>query len=166
MTTSEPALPDMIRDDQMAAWPTGRLLSTAARLVEHAWVEALARLGLTHAGLVVLHLLSDGPLSQTDLARRARVQTQTMSRTLERLQREGYVARDADPGDRRRHVVTRTDAGRSAWESAHTLEADLFPPLAHPDEVREALLQIISATASKRWSSGSELPGPAPVPAD
>lgn len=166
MTTSEPSLPDASDGDAMSAWPTGRLLSTAARLVEHAWVEALARLGLTHAGLIVLHLLSDGPLSQTELARRARVQTQTMSRTLERLQRDGYLAREADPVDRRRHLVTRTDAGRRAWESAHTLEADLFPPLAHPDAVRDALLQIISATASKRWSSASDGPGPPRIPAD
>ena len=47
----------------MHDWPTGRLLSTAARLVEHAWVEALEQLGLSHAGLIVLHVLGQGPLS-------------------------------------------------------------------------------------------------------
>ena len=67
----------------MSDWPTGRLLSTAARLVEHAWVEVLDELGLTHAGLIVLHVLGEGPFSQRELARRARVETQTMSRTLE-----------------------------------------------------------------------------------
>ncbi|WP_150307666.1 MarR family winged helix-turn-helix transcriptional regulator [Planctomonas psychrotolerans] len=164
--TASPPSPHGGDGDAMESWPTGRLLSTAARLVEHAWVEALARLGITHAGLIVLHLLGDGPLSQTELARRARVQTQTMSRTLERLQRDGYVKRTADPGDRRRHRVTRTSAGRRAWESAHTLERDLFPPLAHHDEVRAALLSIISATASKRWSSFPEVADPPRHPAD
>ncbi len=135
----------------MSQWPNGRLLSTAARLVEHAWVDALDSLGLTHAGLIVLHLLGPGAQSQTELARQARVQTQTMSRTLDRLQREGLVARIRDDRDARRHLVTRTDAGTAAWQQARTLEADVFPPLENAEELRSALLQIITASSAKRW---------------
>jgi len=135
----------------MSSWPNGRLLSTAARLVEHAWVEALESLGLTHAGLIVLHLLDSGAYSQTELARRARVQTQTMSRTLDRLEREGLVARIRDERDARRHLVTRTDAGTVVWQKARTLEADVFPQLENADELRAALLQIITASSAKRW---------------
>lgn len=138
--------------DAMAGWPTGRLLSTAARLVEHAWVEALEQLGLTHAGLVVLHLLDAGPLSQTELARNARVEVQTMSRTLERLEREGYVGRAKHPDDGRRHVVTRTQAGERAWQSARTLEADFFPKAADNPEMRAALLRIIESTSAGRFT--------------
>ena len=137
--------------DGMEAWPTGRLLSTAARLVEHAWSEGLERLQLTHAGLIVLHLLDAGPLSQTDLARTARVEVQTMSRTLERLEREGYVLREKHPRDGRRHVVSRTDAGRRAWASARSLEVDLFPEIADDPQLRSALLQIIRAGSEGRW---------------
>ncbi len=136
----------------MAGWPTGRLLSTAARLVEHAWIEALEKLGLTHAGLIVLHLLDAGPLSQTELARLARVEVQTMSRTLERLEREGYVAREKHPNDGRRHVVTRTESGLSAWQKARTLEADLFPAIADNTAMRAALLGIIEATSEGRFA--------------
>jgi DNA-binding MarR family transcriptional regulator len=135
----------------MAQWPNGRLLSTAARLVEHAWVDALDSLGLTHAGLIVLHLLGSGAQSQTELARQARVQTQTMSRTLDRLEREGLVARIRDDRDARRHLVTRTDAGTAAWQQARTLEADVFPPLENADELRSALLQIIAKSSAERW---------------
>ncbi|KFF60817.1 hypothetical protein JF66_01480 [Cryobacterium sp. MLB-32] len=135
----------------MSDWPTGRLLSTAARLVEHAWIEALGRLGLTHAGLIVLHLLGPGPLNQTELARAARVQTQTMSRTLERLEREGYVARVRDERDQRRHSVTRTEAGTAVWHQAGTLEADVFPALNDAAVLRDALLGIISASSARRW---------------
>ena len=135
----------------MDCWPTGRLLSTAARLVEHAWVAALDRLGLTHAGLIVLHLLGAGPLSQTELAHAARVQAQTMSRTLQRLEREGYVVRTRDEHDARRHSVARTDAGAAAWEKSRTLEADLFPDLENADAIRDALLKIISASSARRW---------------
>ena len=137
--------------DSMEEWPTGRLLSTAARLVEHAWAEALDARGLTHAGIIALHLLGDGPLSQTELARLARVETQTMSRTIERLEREGYVVRAKDSSDRRRHVVSRTAAGSEAWEATRTLEAELFPSVADPVRMRADLLDIIRSAAGNRW---------------
>lgn len=147
MTAPDESAPD----DRMAVWPTGRLLSTAARLVEHAWGEALEKQGLTHAGLVALHLLDAGPLSQTELARHARVESQTMSRTVERLEREGFVARAADSADRRRQVVTRTAAGVRVWERTRTLEAELFPRLGDPDVFRETLLEIIRSSSDARW---------------
>jgi DNA-binding MarR family transcriptional regulator len=137
----------------MSVWPTGRLLSTAARLVEHAWTDALESQGLTHAGLIALHLLGDGPLSQKELARRARVQTQTMSRTIERLEREGFVARRPDAADRRRQVVTRTASGEAAWERTRTLEATVFPPLDNSDALRETLLAIIRSSSEDRWAT-------------
>jgi DNA-binding MarR family transcriptional regulator len=143
--------PQLEQPSHMLAWPTGRLLSTASRLVEHAWIETLERLGLTHAGLVVLHLLQDGPLSQTDLARLARVENQTISRTLERLQREGFIHRSADARDRRKHVVVITESGREAWQAARTLEGDVMPEVADAEGLRSALLAIIELSAAKRW---------------
>ena len=143
-------------DERMSAWPTGRLLSTAARLVEHAWTDALERQGLTHAGLIVLHLLGEGPLGQRELARRARVQSQTMSRTIERLEREGFVAREPDAADRRRQVVTRTPAGAGAWERTRALEATVFPPLEDSNALRETLLAIIRSSSGDRWAAVPE----------
>jgi DNA-binding MarR family transcriptional regulator len=148
---AQPAEPAAADGGGMASWPNGRLLSTAARLVEHAWVDALHSLGLTHAGLIVLHLLDAGAQSQTELARQARVQTQTMSRTLDRLEREGLVARIRDDRDARRHAVTRTVAGTAVWLQARNLEAEVFPSLDNADELRGALLQIIAASSARRW---------------
>jgi len=135
----------------MAEWPTGRLLSTASRLVEHAWLDALDELGLSHAGLIALHLVGEEPTSQTDLASRARVENQTMSRTLDRLEREGFIARERDPRDRRRHIITRTPAGAKAWESARNLEANVFPELKDPEGLRASLLELIHAGTARRW---------------
>lgn len=137
--------------DSLDSWPTGRLLSMAARLVEHSWNDALEKRGLTHAGLIALHFLDSGPLSQTDLARSARVENQTMSRTVERLEREGFVRREADARDRRRQIVTRTDAGSEAWASTRTLEAEVFPQLERPAELRTQLLEIIQHSSEGRW---------------
>jgi DNA-binding MarR family transcriptional regulator len=143
----------MTERDALSSWPTGRLLSTAARLVEHAWAEALEKQGLTHAGLIALHLLEGGPLSQTELAKRARVETQTMSRTIDRLEREGFVTRAPDPRDRRRYVVTKTDAGQDAWEGTRSLEAEVFPSLGDADALRSMLLTIIRSSSGDRWGS-------------
>ncbi|TWS23333.1 MarR family transcriptional regulator [Tsukamurella sputi] len=104
-------------DDGIDGWPTGRLLSTAARLVEHAWEQVLREYGISSAGLVVLHAVSAAPASQREIARAARVTDQTASRTIERLERAGYITRDVDPGDERRRVVAATEAGRRVYRS-------------------------------------------------
>ena len=135
----------------MDSWPTGRLLSTAARLVEHAWAEALEERGLTHAGLIALHFLDAGPLGQTELARLAKVEAQTMSRTIDRLERRGLVRREADPGDRRRMTVTRTAAGDAAWASTRSLESEVFPTVSDPAQLRARLLEIIAESGEGRW---------------
>lgn len=137
--------------DRMVEWPTGRLLSTAARLVENAWHEALDKQGLTHAGMIVLHLLGPGPLTQTMLANRARVQAQTMSRTIERLERSGFVARTPDPNDRRRQVVSLTEAGRMAAQRTRSLEAELFPQFGGEAQLRQTLLDIIRSSSESRF---------------
>lgn len=126
-------------------WPLGRLLGAASRAVERAWAEALEQRGLTHAGLIVLHLLELGFDSQSDLARMAQVEPQTMSRTVDRLEREGLVTRAPDPADRRRHVLAITDAGRAAFAAVRGLEDEVFPQVDDPAALRAALLQIVSA---------------------
>lgn len=136
---------------EMESWPTGRLLSTASRMVEHAWHGALAEIGLTHAGLIVLHFLQAGPAAQKDLAAVAHVEVQTMSRTIERLEREGHVERNSDPSDRRRQLVSLTTKGREAWSRAHRLEVDMFPGTLEHGPLRAALLDIIRSASESRW---------------
>jgi MarR family transcriptional regulator, organic hydroperoxide resistance regulator len=121
MQGEEPDLattPESPGSDAPHTWPTGRLLVTAARLAEHRWNAHLAAHGLSHAALVVLHLLESGPRPQRDLAEQCQVEAQTMSRTLERMERTGLVRRAPDPDDRRRRQVTRTDAGARAFAGA------------------------------------------------
>lgn len=143
-------VPDAAPD--MRDWPTGRLLAMAARLVEHEWHDVLQGAGLTHAGLVVLDLLGDGPLAQAELARRARVEVQTISRTVDRLEREGHVERTLDPADRRARLVARTAAGEASWAQARSLEARAIPAVDDPDALRGQLLQIVQALSARRWS--------------
>jgi MarR family transcriptional regulator, organic hydroperoxide resistance regulator len=95
-------------------WPTGRLLSAAARRVERAWDAYLEQWSLTHASLPVLAILAGGPRSQREIADHLGVTEQTTSRMLTGLERSGYVARRRHDSDRRRQVVAVTQSGLSA----------------------------------------------------
>jgi DNA-binding MarR family transcriptional regulator len=129
-----------------ADWPVGRLLATAARLLQNAFDADLASTGLNHAGFVALHVLRDGPLSQAELARRCRVQAQTTGRTVDHLVRSGFVRRERDPADARRLVVHATEEGLTAYraapgrDSAHALDL-----LADPDGFRAELVRLVLA---------------------
>lgn len=115
-------------DDTPDAWPLGRLLSAAARAIERDWDERLRAIGLPHAALIAIDILvRTGPTGADTLARTARVQPQTMSRTLERMERDGLVERSPHPDDRRRRIVTVTEHGREAWETARHIERDVLP---------------------------------------
>jgi len=92
-------------------WVTGRLLVTAARLVEHAWNARLRADGVSHAGLIVLSTLGRGPSSQRELAADQHVTEQTIGRTIAHLEATGHVIRRSDPDDRRRRLVGLTESG-------------------------------------------------------
>lgn len=147
-----------------ASWPTGRLLSTAARLVENAWAEHLDSLGITHAGLIALHVLQAGPCSQIDLAHSCHVRAQTMSRILDRLERDGHVARKPDAADRRRVLVHGTASGARALRTATESRPDALRLLEEGEEAaafRRRLVQIVEELSSR--PQGSRSRGAAPV---
>lgn len=104
--------------DGRGEWPTGRMLSAVARRIEREWNAHLAHWDLNHASLPVLAFLSRGSLSQRDLARASGVTEQTMSRIVARLERSGYVEREPDAADARRHRVTLTEHGRAVFVAA------------------------------------------------
>jgi DNA-binding MarR family transcriptional regulator len=53
-----------------------------------------------------------GPATSSELAKQDRISPQSMGATLAALEQRGLVARDRDPGDGRRIVLSITDAGR------------------------------------------------------
>ena len=134
-------------------WPTNRLLSTAARLVEHAWNEDLASLGVTHAGVMALDVLrSEGSMTQAQLASQVRVQAQTMGKTLHRLEAHGHVTRSRNERDRRSHVVAISPAGEQVLADAARLEQNLLGESRETDEqFRGRLVEIIAALGGARW---------------
>ncbi|MEU4443219.1 MarR family winged helix-turn-helix transcriptional regulator [Actinosynnema sp. NPDC050801] len=144
--------PDQVRAD-VDSWPTGRLLSVAARVVESRFDEVLNGLGLTHAGLIALHHLADGPLAQRELATLCRVTDQTMSRTIERLNRSGHVTRGSDAHDRRRTLAEITPTGRDVLAAARREEKEsesLLGAVDDYDHFRRQLITLIAAATRPR----------------
>ncbi len=131
-------------EPDLSTWPTGRLLAVAARLVEQRWTAVLDDMGLTHAGLIALHLLRDGPLPQRTLAQRCQVTDQTMSRTLDRLAKAGFVTRATDPADGRRQLTRLTGRGRAVHEQAVRAEPALLGDLGDDGSFRAGLLDLIT----------------------
>lgn len=135
----------------MDHWPTGRLLSTAARLVEHSWNEKLGAIGLTHAGVIAIEVLAaQGPMTQAQLAQYVRVQAQTMGKTLSRLETHGHIARVRSTSDRRSHVVSLTDRGREAATAAVEMERSVLAAASiDPDVLRQELQAVVRELASQ-----------------
>lgn len=135
----------------MDHWPTGRLLSTAARLVEHSWNEKLGTIGLTHAGVIAMEVLSaNGPMTQAHLAQLVRVQAQTMGKTLSRLEAHGHISRERSTSDRRSHVVDLTAQGREAVTAAAEMERSVLASASiDPDVLRQELRAVVTELATR-----------------
>lgn len=142
----------MVAMPDLDHWPLARLLSTAARLAEQAWTERLKGLDLTHAGVTALEILAaSGPASQAVLAARARVQPQTMGKTLAKLEASGYIGRQRDLGDGRIWQVHISDRGQSALMGARVLqqqavEANISMPAKTLDPMLAAIIRGLRGT--------------------
>jgi DNA-binding MarR family transcriptional regulator len=135
-------------------WPTGRLLSTAARLVEHAWNEKLNGLGLTHAGVIALEVLAvKGPITQVLLAHIVRVQAQTMGKTLSRLEAHGYIQRSRSTSDRRSQIVCLSDDGTRVLEIAERLEREVLKDSPVDARLLRAELKTLVRALSEQHAS-------------
>ncbi|WP_319826601.1 MarR family transcriptional regulator [Thalassovita sp.] len=64
-------------------------------------------------GWVLVHLLRENGLRQSDLADRLEVATVTTSKLIDRLEARGYVERRSDPSDRRSNRVFATDQAKA-----------------------------------------------------
>ncbi|MEU0968918.1 MarR family transcriptional regulator [Streptomyces sp. NPDC005917] len=88
-------------------------LSTRAR--QHERLMALAGVPLDRAAVALLRQVADSePLRPGELAHRLGVEASHVTRTVQQLQRSGYVTRVPDPDDRRAQRIELTDAGREA----------------------------------------------------
>ena len=92
-------------------------LSRALATVDAAIHRPLADVGLTASRFGALEALWHlGPLNQRDLGRKILKSSGNVTVVVDGLERDGLVARERDPADRRSVIVSLTDAGRSRIE--------------------------------------------------
>jgi DNA-binding MarR family transcriptional regulator len=80
------------------------------------------RLLSAHQASILDHLDPVEPMALMDLARHMGVTPSTMSLSMDRLARHGYVERRRDPHDRRRSALRLTAAGERVREAQSVLE--------------------------------------------
>ncbi|WP_104181558.1 MarR family winged helix-turn-helix transcriptional regulator [Arthrobacter sp. B0490] len=137
---------------ELEEWSTSRLLTTAARLVDHAWNERLLDIGITHAGYTTLAVLSrQGTMTGAKLALAVHVQAQTIGKTIEKLERQGFISRIRDSIDRRSQRITIAPAGVEALAKAEDIERTLMMGEGlESHELRNLLRGIIGELAPQR----------------
>ncbi|KUO15497.1 MarR family winged helix-turn-helix transcriptional regulator [Streptomyces dysideae] len=106
-----PASPEVIEIERALTRIT--YLSTRAR--QHDRLMALAGVPLDRAAVALLRQVADSdPLRPGELAARLGVEASHVTRTVQQLQKTGYVTRVPDPDDRRAQRIELTDAGQQA----------------------------------------------------
>jgi DNA-binding MarR family transcriptional regulator len=126
---------------------TGILIHEVGTIIRARLDAELAHWGLRTRHYAVMKVLeSCGPgRSQRDIGEDAGVDPATMVRTVDELERRGFVARERNPRDRRVWDLVLTDHGRlqvaEADAALSRVEQDVFSPLA-PHEL-EALRSVL-----------------------
>jgi MarR family transcriptional regulator, transcriptional regulator for hemolysin len=143
----------------------GHYFSRIARGLARVGDVRLRDLGFAAAQLPVLTALKDGSrMSQTDLARWARVEQPTMAQMLARMERDDIIRREPDPADGRSSLVSltkqaraRLPAGRAVLRQANV---EITQGLSGPEvEVLVGLLRRVLANV-EAMESASQVAGP------
>jgi MarR family transcriptional regulator for hemolysin len=144
----------------------GRKLTLAARTARHVLEAHLAGAGITYAGYVALNSLRRRqPLMQRQLAQLLDVEGPTLTRQLERLERQGLVTRRRVASDRRVTLVELTAAGLKTVEELQEVVAEAADEVAadltgEQVEQLSALLDRIIGRSQSRLRPVASVPEP------
>ncbi|MGD8806892.1 MAG: MarR family transcriptional regulator [Chloroflexota bacterium] len=81
---------------------------------------------MTPGNLQLMFMLLDGPSSLSELAELHNVSLPTMSRTVSRLEKIGWIERRSDPHDRRVTLIVLTDDGQRRLMEMSDLAQETF----------------------------------------
>jgi len=117
----------MASDDWDPMAHPGHYFSRIARGLARVGDARLRELGFATAHLPVLAALKDkAKMSQSELARWAKVEQPTMAQMLARMERDGIIRREPDPTDRRgslvsltKQALSRLPAGRAVLQQGN-----------------------------------------------
>ena len=119
------------------------------------------RLLSRHQASVLDHLDDVDPMTLNDLARHMGVTPGTMSLTIDRLERKGYVVRLRDVADRRRVHLRLTSAGVRVRDASSVLDPPRVESLVArlPEQEREAAIHglgLLARAAEELMAEGTQ----------
>jgi MarR family transcriptional regulator, lower aerobic nicotinate degradation pathway regulator len=126
------------------------LLDRANARAQAIRADAFARAGVRGYHFRLLAALEQyGPSSQAELGRAAGVDRSDVVATLDDLAHWGLASRTPDSADRRRNIVTITDAGAARLDELDAILADVQDAVLEPLTVRErsTLLRLLRRLA-------------------
>jgi DNA-binding MarR family transcriptional regulator len=130
----------------------GYLLGQANHALYKEFDSHVRAAGLSSIEWRVLATLHDGdPLTVSQLAHEVLSKQPTVTKLVQRMTEQGWVALQADPADQRRTMVVATPAGkrlvRPLVEKARTHEAAMLRTLAGPEKA--ALKKLLAKLARR-----------------
>ena len=146
MADTEHALQPPARLRELASWQANKVSTLGARLTAQ-------RMPLSaRADFAVLAALEEyGALSQAEIGRRLGLDRNDVSGIINRLQGCGQIDRRADPANRRRNLVTLSEAGRQHLGElqghAEAVQAELLAGLdaAEQRQLRDLLAKLLDS---------------------
>ncbi|MBX6385926.1 MAG: MarR family transcriptional regulator [Microbispora sp.] len=109
---------------------------------------AAERIGVNTTDLHCLNLLSDGPMTAGELARRAGITTASVTGVIDRLEAAGYVRRERDDSDRRK-VMVKLQMRRAAQDVAPVFRPFVQAWRAALDDYTDEQLELIATFLSR-----------------
>ncbi|MBQ7191970.1 MAG: MarR family transcriptional regulator [Paludibacteraceae bacterium] len=105
-------------------------LYTAARLVANVYQPYFAKLGITYPQyLVLLILWENDQQTVMEITHRLRLDTNTVTPLLQRMEKAGLISRTKSKEDTRVRIITLTDKGKDLQEQAKDIPACLSSEL-------------------------------------
>ncbi|GIH51020.1 MarR family protein [Microbispora rosea] len=109
---------------------------------------AAERIGVNTTDLHCLNLLSDGPMTAGEMARRAGITTASVTGVIDRLEAAGYVRRERDDSDRRKVTVT-LQVQRAAQDVAPVFRPFVQAWRGAMDDYTDEQLELIATFLSR-----------------
>ena len=124
----------------------GRLLFQVCRLAGHRLRSKTEEIGLHRGqGFILFHLLQNEGIAQSVIAHAMHVSPATVTNTLQRMERDGWITRERDSMDQRIVRVRLTSKSMAMREKAEASFAELEKEMtsALTDKERETLSRLL-----------------------
>jgi MarR family transcriptional regulator, transcriptional regulator for hemolysin len=144
----------------------GFLLHDVSRLMRASFDQRAQALGLTRAQWrVLVHLAPRQGINQSALADILELDAVTMGRHVDRLERDGWLERRPDPGDRRAWRLHLTEASQPTLDRMDRIATDMQAAALEgvPPADRERLIEMLSRIKANLAPAAAS--GAAPLPA-